>query len=410
MASSLSRVPTAHEVPDTSDEGDRLRTALEAVLAIPFTPGNVIEPLNNGIEIFPAMLDSIDRATESIDFETFVFWKGDIATRFVEALAGAASRGVRVRVLLDAVGCIPMTSDDRRVLIDSGVECIWFRPVARWRFWEINHRTHRKILVCDDEAFTGGVGIAQEWVGNASCPEQWRETHFRLRGPVVNLLRGAFLEHWIEGLEFSDSSRLEEALTPPPPVEAPHDRPGSALVQVITSGAGVGWTEVEKILHSLVANARRSIRITTAYFVPDDSLVTLLCSAAERGVEVEILHPGQYSDHRVCQLAGEDVYATLLDSGVRIFRYQPTMLHSKIITVDDEVSLIGSANFNHRSLRKDDEICLTVIDREFTARLNADFEKDRAKSRQVDTKERWNRRPIVQRMGELLARIVRSEL
>lgn len=393
-----------------ADDADRLRAALEGSLAIPFTDGNSIEALNNGDEIFPAMLASIREATETIDFETFVFWKGDIATDFVNALSEAAKRGVAVRVLLDAVGCIPMSGDDRATLVDSGAEVIFFRPVTRWRFWEINHRTHRKILVCDDHAYTGGVGIAQEWVGNATRPEQWRETHFRLRGPAVNLLRGAFLEHWIEGVEFTDPSKLEAALTPAPPVETGPAGPGSALVQVITSGPGVGWTEVEKVLHSLVANAQSSIRITTAYFVPDDSLVALLCSAAERGVDVEILHPGKYTDHRACQLAGEDVYATLLASGTRIYRYQPTMLHSKTITVDSVVSLIGSANFNHRSLRKDDEICLTVIDSTLAACLNADFEADRAMAREVDTSERWSRRSVPQRIGESLARLVRSEL
>lgn len=392
------------------DPAEALRVALEGVLAIPFSSGNRVEALRNGNEIFPAMLTSIERAKASIDFESFVFWKGNIATRFVRALSEAARRGVQVRVLLDAVGSMPMTADDRGFLVESGVRFVSFRPIARWRFWEVDHRTHRKILVCDDEGFTGGVGIGEEWTGDARAPDEWRETHFRIRGPAVALLRATFLEHWVEGFAMGDASELARTLTPPARVRPEAEDPGSCLVQVVPSAAAVGWSRVELVLHCLLANARRRVRITTAYFVPDDSLLGQLCSAAHRGVEVEILLPGTHTDQRSSQLAGEDVYARLLESGVRIYRYEPTMLHTKVVTVDGELSLIGSANFNHRSLLKDDEICLNVLDRDLTARLDRDFDADRAEARAVDASERWDRRSIPQRIGESLARLVRRQL
>lgn len=400
---------------DASSHRRRLRRALEGALAVPFTDGNAVERLRNGDEIFPAMLDAIGRARRTVDLETFVYWSGDIAERFADALAEAANRGVRVRVLLDAVGAIPMPSEVRARLESSPVELADFRPPVRWKIWEIDNRTHRKILVCDDEAFTGGVGIAEEWTGDARSPDEWRESHFRIRGPSVEMLRSAFLEHWLEAIDGADSQRIARALCDEhcddPDPDLPEERdPGSAAVQVLRSGAGVGWTDVQILLRTLIAAARSRLRITTAYFAPEPGVVQLLCDAADRGVEVELLNPGPHTDHRISQLAGEDVYAALLECGITIRRYMPTMLHAKVVTVDGVLSTIGSANFNHRSLARDDEICLNVLDPALTALLDGDFDHDAERSEIIGGPDAWERRSLLQRAGEWVARRVRHEL
>lgn len=391
----------------TSADIVRLRQALEACIAVPFTGGHRVNRLRNGDEIFPAMLDAIRTAERQVDFETFVYWKGDIADAFADALIDAASRGVRVRVLLDAVGSIPMATSLRDRLAESAVEVRDFRPPVRWRVWEIDNRTHRKILVADGRAFTGGVGIAEEWTGDARSPEEWRETHFIVQGPAVRLLAAAFLEHWLEA---SDEVEVGPALRSAGDDPSPDPDCGTAEVQVLRSRAGVGWTDAQMLHRAVVAHARHRLRITTAYFVPDNGLVDLLCAAADRGVEVEVLNPGPHTDHRLSQLAGEDVYHRLLEHGVRIRRYQRTMLHSKIITVDGVLSVIGSANFNYRSLLKDDEISLTVLDAELTEQLDRDYEDDLTHAEEIDPTLDWARRGWLQRTGEWFARRIRFEL
>lgn len=399
--------------PDPAGEVARLRRVLEGALAVPFTDGNHVERLRNGDEIFPAMLDAIGRARRSVDLETFVYWSGDVARRFAEALVAAADRGVRVRLLLDAVGAFPMPAEVRALLDASPVEVVDFRPPVRWKFWELHNRTHRKILVCDDVAFTGGVGIAEEWTGDARSPDEWRESHFRIRGPAVEMLRAAFVEHWLEGVNTADSRRV--AATICDDAETADPRPGAstsggAAVQVLRSGAGAGWTDVQILLRALIAAARRRLRITTAYFVPEPGMVSLLCDAARRGVDVELLNPGPHTDHRICQLAGEDVYAALLECGVTIRRYLPTMLHAKVVTVDGVLSTIGSANFNHRSLARDDEICLNVLDPGLTGVLDLDFDADAERAEILQDPDAWERRSLLQRAGEWVARRVRHEL
>lgn len=413
--------PALHSAGSTSgdrtanDDARRLKDALEGCLAVPFTSGNRIERLRNGDEIFPAMLEAIASAKERVDLETFVYWSGEVAETFADALISAAERGVEVRVLLDAVGSLPMSAQLRARLDASRVDIRSFRPPVRWRFWNLDHRTHRKILVCDDVGFTGGVGIADEWRGDARNPYEWRESHFRIRGPAAGFLRASFVGHWLEAIPAGHVSDALAGVRSNPAQQSvvvePHVEPaGPGQVQVIRSGAGVGWTDVEILLRALVTNAVTRLRITTAYFVPDDGLVDLIGAAAERGVQVEILNPGPHTDHRICQLAGEDIYQGLLDRGVRIRRYQPTMLHAKVITVDGILSVIGSANFNHRSLLKDDEICLTVLDRELTRTLDRDFDDDLRTAREIDPSVDWAKRGVVQRTSEWFARRIRRQL
>jgi cardiolipin synthase len=380
------------------DDVLRVRRGLEGVLGVPATEGNAIEVLRNGDEIFPAMFEAIDAAGRTIDFLTFVYWEGDIGAELADHLCGRAKAGVRVRVLLDGYGARTI---DRRILEDmedSGVDLQWFRPLRRLRPAELNHRTHRKVLVVDEEVgFTGGVGIADVWTGNAESEDEWRDTHFRIRGPAVDGLRAAFLDNWAESTPelFSDVDTFPE-----------QPKSGESVVQVVRSASETGWSDVDNLFRTLLKLARHRVRIATAYFVPDEELTRCLCEAAERGVEIEILVPGPHVDKRVVQLAGEASYVELADAGIAIWRYQPTMLHAKVMTVDGFVSNIGSANLNPRSVAWDEEVNLVALDPVLTAELDADFDADLERSERVDP-QRWRNRPLHQRAAEALTRPLR---
>ena len=369
---------------------DRWRQISEGILGIPATEGNRVDVLRNGVEIFPAMLSAIEQSTQTVDFLTYVYWTGDIAERFAHTLAGRAKAGVRVRILLDAVGSATMSLELIRVMRDAGCMVERFRPPT-WRLWENDHRTHRKVLVCDEKvAFTGGVGIAEEWEGDARHPGEWRDTHFRLRGPAVDGLRASFVSHWFETEHeiFDEHDRWPR-----------QEQPGSSLVQVVRTPAQYDYTDMALVFRALVQLAQARLRITTAYFVPDDEFLECLCDAAERGVEVQLMVPGDHHDKRVVQAAGEENFDRLLAGGVKVYRYNRTMLHAKIMTVDGLVSFVGSANVDHRSMRLNAENNLLVIDPALAQILDDHFDVDLEHAERVE-QGRWNDRSVVKRMTE----------
>jgi cardiolipin synthase len=382
------RRPTAGDTESLA----RYRRPLEGVIGVPATEGNLIEVLRNGDEIFPAMLDAIRSAHDTIDLLTFVYWQGETGTRFARALSDRAARGVRVRVLLDAWGARPMDRSLIEQMETSGVVLRWFRPFKRFRPGNLNHRTHRKVMIVDEAlGFTGGVGIADVWLGDARNEGEWRDTHFRIRGPVVDGLRAAFLDNWIE--------------TDPELFDAEIDRfpdqpqPGSAIALCVRGAAEVGHSDIRTLNQTLLEIAQQRVRIATAYFVPDDGLSECLATAAERGVVVEMLVPGPHIDKRFVQIAGERSYESLLARGVRIWNYQPTMLHAKVMTIDGVVANIGSANFNRRSTGLDEEVNVVALDRDLVATLDAHFDDDFERSVLIDP-GRWKNRSLAQRIVE----------
>jgi cardiolipin synthase A/B len=384
------------------DERDRFRRILEGVLGEQATDGNRIDVLRNGDEIFPAMLDAIRRARQTVDFLTFVYWEGTIGQEFAEALCERAKAGVRVRALLDAVGAYTMDRDLLTRLRQSGAQVEWFRPLARLRLWETNNRSHRKVLVCDEAVgFTGGVGIADEWRGDARHRGEWRDTHFRLQGPALGGLRAAFLDNWAE----SGQPLFDEGVDRFP------DQPlaGDSPVQVVRGVSETGWSDITTLTRTLLELARHRVRLSTAYFVPDRETLGLLCATASRGVCVEVLLPGPHADKRFCQLASERQYAQLLEAGVRVHAFQPSMLHAKVMTVDGLVANVGSANFNARSLNLDDEVNLVVHDPAVVAVLDGHMDEDCARSVPVDP-EVWADRSMVARARERGAGLLRRYL
>ncbi|MFF1418168.1 phosphatidylserine/phosphatidylglycerophosphate/cardiolipin synthase family protein [Streptomyces sp. NPDC058280] len=387
--------------PSAPPSGQLLRRRLERLLGIAATEGNALVRLRNGDQIFAAMLESIRGAEHTIDMMTFVYWRGEIAREFAEALADRARAGVRVRLLLDGFGSRLIEQSLLTAMADAGVEVAWFRRPLWITPMKQNHRCHRKVLVVDEStAYTGGVGIAEEWCGDARNENEWRDTHVRVRGPAVDGIAAAFAQNWAECHDelFDDRDRFIE-----------HPQQGDAVVQIVRGSASFGWQDMQTLMRVVIESAQDRLRLATAYFAPDPYFVDLLCRAAARGVDVEILLPGPHTDKRVCRLAGQDHYEELLACGVRIWEYQPTMMHAKVITVDGIAALVGSTNVNRRSLDHDEEVMLAVIDEDFAAVLDADFDEDLTASEPIEP-GRWKRRSVAQRARELAVMPIRRFL
>ncbi|MFD7438736.1 phosphatidylserine/phosphatidylglycerophosphate/cardiolipin synthase family protein [Streptomyces sp. NPDC059861] len=392
----------AEERPGAAPVGTlRLRRRLERLLGVAATEGNELVALRNGDQIFPAMLEAIRTAEHTIDLMTFVYWRGRIARDFAAALAERARGGVRVRLLLDGFGAKEIEQHLLDEMDAAGVQVAWFRKPLWLSPFKQNHRCHRKALVVDEHtAFTGGVGIAQEWCGDARNPDEWRDTHVKVRGPAVDGIAAAFAQNWAECHDelYDDRDRFTE-----------HEQPGASGVQVVRGSASFGWQDMQTLIRVVLTSAESRFRLATAYFAPDTYFVDLLCATARRGVTVEILLPGPHTDQRACRLAGRHHYERLLESGISICEYQPTMMHAKIITVDGQASLIGSTNFNRRSMEHDEEVMLAVLDEDFTAGLDRDFDADLERSVAMDP-ARWRRRALLERVREAAVLPVRRFL
>ena len=377
----------------TLDErAHELRRRLEALLGIPASEGNRLTVLRNGDQIFPAMLEAIREAERTIDFLTFVYWRGDIAHEFAHALAERATHGVVVRVLIDAIGGRLIDSSLIEHMSDCGVRVEWFRKPLYISPLKQNHRTHRKVLICDERVgFTGGVGIAEEWCGDARDETEWRDTHVRVVGPAVDGLSASFAQNWAE----TGHPLIEQCRSFPEHELAPD----GSVVQVARGSASVGWNDMATVFRVMIESAQERLRMVTAYFVPDDSFQRLLLDAVERGVEVDVMLPGPHADKRVCQLASESIYSDLVEGGVRIWAFQPSMLHAKVMTVDGIASVIGSANMNRRSMQLDEEVVLSVLDPDVAQQLDRDFDADLERCDRIEPR-RWGDRPLHQKAQE----------
>lgn len=397
----VSAPPASVGAPDAAARKQRLRRRLERLIGVAATEGNALVPLRNGDEIFPAMLGAIRSARHTIDMMTFVYWRGQIARDFAAALAERARAGVRVRLLLDGFGAKEIEGRLLDLMTDAGVQVAWFRKPVWLSPFKQNHRCHRKALVVDEHmAFTGGVGIAEEWCGDARTPSEWRDTHVQVRGPAVDGIAAAFAQNWAECHDelFDHRDRFTE-----------HPQVGSSVVQVVRGSASIGWQDMQTLIRVMLTSAEERFRLATAYFAPDTYFINLLSDTARRGVRVEILLPGPHTDQRACQLAGQHHYTRLLQAGVRIRQFQPTMMHAKIITVDSVAALIGSTNFNRRSMDHDEEVMLAVLDEEFTAALDRDYDADLENSVDIDL-ARWRRRAWLQRAKEAAVTPIRRFL
>ena len=341
---------------------DFLRAA-EALTGFPITEGNRAELLINGDNIFPAFLETIASAERTLNVQTYVYWRGDIADEVAAAIRDKARDGVACKVILDALGAAQMRRSLVGEMRDAGAQVILFRPPKPYAIKRIANRTHRRVLVADGRVgMTGGVGIAAEWMGDADGPDHWRDTHVRVQGPVVRGLQGAFAENWLEGT--GEVLAGDEYLPELEPVD------DGGPMQVVRSSAKVGDTNAEALYYLAIASARESIELTSAYFVPRPAFTDALCAAAERGVDVRILVPGPHIDKGFVRAGGRAAYDELLDAGVRLYEFQPTMLHAKTLCIDGAWSSVGTINFDNRSFQLHDEITLCVWDERFAGRLS----------------------------------------
>ena len=386
--------------PSQAGSTERFRRVVASAVGALFTEGNSVSVLRNGREIFPAMLEEIRGAERTIDLVTFVYWTGQIAIDFAEALSARARAGVRVRIILDAFGSAPMNPELVEMMVNAGVRVETFRPIVRWKVWEADHRTHRKILVVDERVgFSGGVGIAEEWQGDARNPQEWRETHFRIEGPAVLGLRAAFLTDWRDCGHALDVSDVETEIPP---------RSGDVEVAVIDGSAQIGLNDAQRVLEALVVGATQRILIQTPYLNPAPAMIDLLGDAAKRGVSVDIVIPGPHVDKRVADVVAQEHAAELLASGVRVWRYQPTMMHVKAVLVDGVIALVGSVNVNRRSVEKDEEVGMLILDAEIVETLETHFREDVTWSTPADPS--LSNRTLSRKVAGTLLRPLRSEM
>ena len=384
-----------------SAEDPQFFRAMGSLLGPPIIPGNRVRALCNGDEIFPSMLEAIRGANRTICFETFIYWSGSIGREFAEALSERARADVRVHVVLDWVGSDRIDESLVRTMEDAGAQVVRYHPLRWYNVGRLNNRTHRKLLIVDGRiGFTGGVGIADEWLGHAQDPAHWRDSHFRLEGPAVASMQAAFMDNWIETC--AQVLHGDDYFPPLDPV-GPH------AAQLFRSSADDGSESVRLMYLLSIASAARSVRIANSYFVPDSLAVRTLVAAQRRGARVEIIVPGRHIDQKIVRRASRSLWGPLLEAGVAIYEYQPTMFHVKVMVVDEVWTSVGSTNFDNRSFRLNDEANLNVIDAEFAAAQARIFEEDMGRARRI-TLEEWRRRPWRERAIERLAGLLRLQL
>jgi cardiolipin synthase A/B len=384
---------------DVKDE--QFARAMGVLLGPGILPGNRVEVLLNGDEIFPAMLSAIRGAQKTITFESYIYWSGQTGREFADALSERARAGVKVCVLLDWLGSNKMDAAQIEGMKNAGVSVRRFHAPVWYRPERMNNRTHRKLLIVDGTVgFTGGVGIADAWSGHAQDPDHWRDTHFRAEGPVVAQMQAVFMDNWIkvsgEVLHGADYF-------------APLSKRGEAFAQMFSSSPEGGSESMHLMYLLAISAAAKTIFLSSAYFVPDDLTLKALADAARRGVRVQIITPGEHMDAETVRKASRARWGDLLQAGVEIFEYQPTMYHCKVMIVDGLWVSVGSTNFDNRSFSLNDEANLNVTDAAFAARQVAIFEQDLARSKAMTYVE-WQQRPWSEKLLEHAAALLRWQL
>ena len=383
-----------------TDEDQFMRT-MGTMLGSPIVAGNSVEVLVNGDRIFPAMLDALRAARSTITFEMYIYWSGSVGKAFADVLSERARAGVKVHVLLDGVGSGKIEDAYIEEMQAAGVEVRRYNPPRFYTLDRLNNRTHRKLVIIDGRiAFTGGVGIADQWLGNAQDPAHWRDTHFRLEGPAVAHMQAAFMDNWTE---------VTGAVLHGPDYFPPLSKTGTQAAQVFWSSPTSGSRSMQLMYLLSLAAAQKSILLSMSYFVPDEVATQMLISAVKRGVAVRVIVPGPHVDAELVQRASRARWGPLLRAGVEIYEYQPTMFHCKVMVVDELWTSVGSTNFDNRSFALNDEANLNIYDREFAMRQVRIFEEDVSRARRI-TFEDWDNRPWKEKLGELAASIVRSQL
>jgi cardiolipin synthase len=378
-----------------ANDSEPFLALVESLADAPANRTGRFEVLTNGPAFYPAALDAIRNAQQSVSLEAYIFQRSEIGKLYLDAVLERARAGVRVNVLLDAFGSAGVAKRYFGDLTAAGGCIAFYNPPTWHRLLQLDNRTHRELLIVDGNiAFIGGAGIADQWYHGSGKHPRWRDTMVRVEGSAVPNLQATFAENWL-----SSTGQLLAGHPWFPPLDCPD--PTAALVVNSTPTIG-GSTRARVLFQLLLASARRSITITTPYFLPDKSLTHELCRAIEeRHVKIRILVPGHKSDHMLTRSTSRGGYGPLLKSGAEVYEYQPAMIHAKILVIDDLWTVVGSTNFDNRSFGLNDEVNLAVRDQRLAQRMEADFARDLAESRRI-TLDEWRKRPVTERAPELL--------
>ena len=381
------------QTPDGSVDSEEFLRQLEAITDTKLQRAGPIDVLTNGENFYEAELEAIHNAKNNVNLEAYIFHRGKIAQRFIDALAERARAGVQVRMVIDALGSFRTPKHYFQPLMDAGGRVEWYHPL-RWNNWtRLNNRTHREMLVVDGAVgFIGGAGIDDQWLFPEHKQERWRDTVFRVRGEAVEGLQSVFLENWLNS---SGEILVGSEYFPVP------SQNGNARALVIDSTPSFGGSTRAHVLYqALIRSARKSIYITTPYFLPDTSIRDEMVRAIqERRVEIKIITPGRKSDHAMTRNSSRALYGDLLEAGAEIYEYRPTMIHAKIMIVDGLWAVVGSTNFDNRSFGINDEVNLAARESGLATRLSEDFRNDLAQGRRI-TFEEWKKRPMWERAFE----------
>jgi len=379
----------------------QFRRSMGVLLGPPIIEGNRVETLLNGDQIFPAMLDAIRGARKTITFETYIYWSESIGKEFSDALTERARAGVKVHLMLDFIGSMKMDDAALKRMRDAGVQVQRYHKPAWWKLARLNNRTHRKLLIVDGSVgFTGGVGIADQWRGNGQDENHWRDTHFRVEGPVVGQMQAVFTDNWTKS-----TGTVLDGPDYFPPLQAE----GTIPAQMFSSSPTGGSASMHLMYLMAITAARQSILLSASYFVPDELAIKALVAAAKRGVDVRIITPGKEIDSDIVRVASRERWGALLEAGVKIAEYQPTMYHVKALIVDDMMVSVGSTNFDNRSFSINDEANLNLLDPAFAKEQRAVFDDDWQRARRI-TLDAWRKRPMLEKLAGEAASLLGSQL
>ena len=379
----------------------QFRREMGVLLGPAILPGNRVTDLENGDQIFPAMLEAIHSARKTVAFETFIYWSGDVGKQFSDAFCERARAGVNVNLTIDWVGSSKMDEALLEQMRQAGVRVQRYRPLRWYNIGRLNNRSHRKLLIVDGTlGFTGGVGIADSWEGHAQDPDHWRDMHFRIEGPVVAQFQAAFNDNWIKTTgEVVNGANYFPDIAPV----------GSMDANMFMSSPTGGSESMHLMYLMVLAASEHTLDLAAAYFVPDDLLIQALVAARERGVEVRILLPGERTDSEAVRLTSKASWGPLLAAGVRIYEYQPTMIHNKMMIADGQMVSVGSTNFDQRSFQLNDEASLNVYDKTFAAHMTKVYDDDLRKAKPY-TLQMWNDRSWKETLAEKLILPIKSQL
>ena len=390
-----------YELTDRNDlppnDSERFLQVLEALSDAQVNRTGTLEVLTNGPSFYPAELDAIRNASQSVNIEAYIFQRGKIADQYLAALTERARAGVRVNLVLDAFGSAGTTKRYLAPLLEAGGKVGWYNGPRGHRLMHMDNRTHRELMIVDGQiGFIGGAGIADQWYSGTKGNPRWRDSAVRIEGEAVCNLQATFAENW---LAVSGEVLTGDAYFP----SIKNEHPLISMVVNSTPTVG-GGTRARILFQLLLASARESISITTPYFLPDKSLMKELCLAIERGLRVRILVPGRKSDHLVTRSTSRAGYGELLKAGAEVYEYQPSMIHAKILCVDERWVVVGSTNFDNRSFGINDEVNLAIRDANVAMRFENDLAFDLEQSRKISLKE-WEHRPVTERATELMGMV-----